>query len=133
MPDEYADLKIQFSGQPAAIEDGLVRDEVVNLLGTGDPDAVFVQFRPSGSDRPRLSRGSPEYYAAIETVNGLVGDMMAALNARPGVVNGSEDWLVMVVADHGGEEGAFFHTASAGAKRLGSTLHSEADRAYQTE
>ncbi len=114
VPDEYADLKIQFSGQPAAIEDGLVRDEVVNLLGTGNPDAVFVHFDQVDQTGHASSWGSPEYYAAIETVDGLVGDMMAALNARPGVVNGSEDWLVMVVADHGGEEGAFFHAASQG-------------------
>ena len=114
VPDEYADLKVQFSGQPAAIEDMLVRDEVVKLLDTGDPAAVFVHFDQVDQTGHAFAWGSPEYYAAIETVDGLIGDMMAALNARPGVVSGFEDWLVLVVADHGGEDGAFFHGASQG-------------------
>ena len=114
LPDQYADLEIDFSGLPLATEDALVRNSVVDLLSTGDPDAIFVHFDQVDGAGHSLSWGSPGYFAAIQTVDGLVGDIITALNARPGVVSGDEDWLVLVSADHGAAQGAFGHVASQG-------------------
>jgi hypothetical protein len=114
VPDAYTDLEIEFNDQERDIEDGLVRDEVVKLLSSGDPDAIFVHFDQVDAAGHGFSWGSPEYFASIQTVDGLIGDIMAALNGRSGVRDGGEDWLVMVAADHGGEQGSFVHVASQG-------------------
>lgn len=42
----------------------------------------------------------PEYIAAIERADGLIGEVLAAMRSRK--TYGDEDWLVVVTADHGG-------------------------------
>lgn len=102
VPDQYADLKIQNVSDPA------VRDAAVNLLQTGDPDAIFLHFDQVDEAGHSIGWGSAPYYTAIQNVDGLVGNIMAALNARPGVASGSENWLVLLTADHGGEGTSHF-------------------------
>ena len=115
LPDQYADLEIGYStGLPLPQEDTLVKNDVVNLLSTGDPDAIFVHFDQVDSAGHSFSWGSAQYFAAIQVVDGLVGEIMTALNNRPGVISGTEDWLVLVSADHGGAQGSFGHVASQG-------------------
>ena len=114
LPDQYADLEIGYSGLPLDVEDGLVKDSVVNLLSTGDPDAIFVHFDQVDGAGHATGWGSNDYYAAISTVDGLIGEIMSALNSRPGVINQTEDWLVLISADHGGALGSFSHVASQG-------------------
>ena len=46
-----------------------------------------------------FSADNPDYLAAIEAQDDRVGRMMAAIDARPA----SEDWLVVVTSDHGGD------------------------------
>ena len=78
------------------------------LLQTGDPDLLFVQFE--GVDSAGHSGGwtNPDgtfpssYLSAIHTVDTYVGTVLAALHARPGWLDGSEDWLVILTSDHGG-------------------------------
>ena len=113
-PDESTDLKVQFGGTPSE-NDGLVRDTVVNLLSNGDPDAIFVQLDQVDDAGHAFSWGSPEYLASIEAVDGLIGNMINALQGQSGVRNNAEDWLVMVTADHGGAFGSTIHVASQGA------------------
>lgn len=105
--DEDADLELSF-------DDVGVKNGVVDLLSNDDPGAIFLHFDEVDAAGHAYSWGSPQYYAAIETVDGLVGEIMAALNSRPGVLNRTEDWLVMLTADHGGAEGAYGHDASQG-------------------
>lgn len=114
LPDQYADLEIGYSGLSLDVEDALVKDSVVNLLNTGDPDAIFVHFDQVDGTGHATGWGSIDYYAAINTVDGLIGEIMTALNNRPGVVSQNEDWLVLISADHGGAFGAFGHVASQG-------------------
>ena len=114
LPDQYADLEIGYSGLSLDVEDGLVKDSVVNLLNTGDPDAIFVHFDQVDGAGHATGWGSVDYYAAINRVDGLIGEIMTALNSRPGVVNQTEDWLVLISADHGGAQGSFGHVASQG-------------------
>jgi hypothetical protein len=102
LADQYADLEI------SNVSDAAVRDATVNLLQTGDPDAIFLHFDQVDAAGHSIGWGSAPYFTAIQNVDGLIGNVMAALNARPGVVNGSEDWLVLVTADHGGEGTSHF-------------------------
>jgi predicted AlkP superfamily pyrophosphatase or phosphodiesterase len=73
-----------------------------NLLLRRDPDVLFLHF-----DAPDhaghlygFSRFSPPYRRAIEKVDILVGKVLEALQARPGLYK--EDWLILVTTDHGG-------------------------------
>jgi hypothetical protein len=116
VPNEYADLELEFDEHPFErhLEDAAIRDAVVGLLSTADPDAIFVHFDQVDAAGHRHGWGSPEFTASIETVDSLIGDIIDAVNARPGVASGDEDWLVMVTADHGGGRGEFVHRASQG-------------------
>ncbi|GEM_PF-1857104 len=96
------------------LTDAGVKNEAVSLLTTGDPDAIFLHFDQVDGAGHSFSWGSSQYIAAIQTVDGLIGEIMSALNARPGVISGNEDWLVLVSADHGGAAGSFSHFASQG-------------------
>ncbi|MCA9233937.1 MAG: alkaline phosphatase family protein [Planctomycetales bacterium] len=96
LADQYADLEI------GGVSDPAVRDAAVSLLQTGDPDAIFLHFDQVDGAGHASGWGSLPYRQALQNVDGLIGDVVAALNARPGVVAGEEDWLVLVTADHGG-------------------------------
>ncbi len=102
LADQYADLEI------SNISDDAVRDATVNLLQTGDPDAIFLHFDQVDAAGHSIGWGSPTQLQAIQNVDGLIGNIMTALNARPGVINGSESWLVLLTADHGGQGTSHF-------------------------
>jgi len=106
LANQYANLEQNFSS------DTSVRNAVVNLLNSGDPDAIFVHFDQVDAAGHSSGWGSPQYYTAIQNVDSLIGGIRTALNARPGVVNGSENWLIMITADHGGQ--GLGHDASQG-------------------
>ena len=102
--------------------DDLGSDDVAQLLaGTHpeypeDPDAIFIFY--SDTDVAGHDYGfhpdSPEYLAAIEKVDGQLGRIVAALEAR--TTYPEEDWLVIVTSDHGGDmEGA--HSGGTPEKR----------------
>jgi hypothetical protein len=114
LPDQDADLELEFSGLPLDVEDALVRDATVDLLTTGDPSAIFLHFDQVDGAGHAHSWGSPNHLAAITTVDTLIGDIIEALHTRPGVIGGTEDWLVLVTADHGAEPGSTGHFASQG-------------------
>ncbi|MCC6492907.1 MAG: alkaline phosphatase family protein [Pirellulales bacterium] len=90
------------------ISDNAVRDATVNLMQTGNPHAVFLHFDQVDAAGHGIGWGTGAYYTALANVDALVGNIMGALNARPGVGSGVEDWLVMVTADHGGEGTSHF-------------------------
>jgi hypothetical protein len=97
LANQYANLEQQFSS------DTSVRAGVVNLLNTGDPDAIFVHFDQVDAAGHTYGWGSLQYNAALQNVDTLIGDIMTAVNARPGVAGGTENWLVLISADHGGQ------------------------------
>lgn len=73
-----------------------------SLTNNPDLDVLFVHIddvdyagHNSGFD-PNISA----YMDAIETVDGQVGQIMAALKARPQFDN--ESWIVLITTDHGG-------------------------------
>jgi hypothetical protein len=51
--------------------------------------------------------------AAIEAVDSFIGQIITAVHARPGVTAGTENWLILLTSDHGGEVQS--HFASQGA------------------
>lgn len=59
------------------------------------PDNIDAAGHSSG-----FSPSNPAYMTAIQNVDTWVGKVMTALRARPNYAN--EDWLVLVVTDHGG-------------------------------
>ncbi len=77
--------------------------EVVSIathyLRVGDPDATFVYMTNTDSVAHETSSLSPEYRAAIELADQRVGELVAAVQARP--TYAQEDWLILSSTDHG--------------------------------
>jgi hypothetical protein len=73
---------------------GLIADPNVDLLFTYF-DHVDLTGHSSG-----FSPANPAYNQAIDTVDVQVGRIIQAMRARP--TYAQEDWLVLVVTDHGG-------------------------------
>jgi hypothetical protein len=102
LANQYANLEQNFPS------DTSVRNAAVNLLNSGDPDAVFLHFDQVDAAGHSVGWGNPQYYTAIQNVDSLIGNIMTALNARPGVTAGTENWLVLITADHGGQGASHF-------------------------
>lgn len=73
------------------------------MLAERDPTAMFVYFGQVDEHGHRFGFHPkvPEYIAALERVDALVGKVIAAVEARPTFAR--EDWLVIVCTDHGGQ------------------------------
>lgn len=82
--------------------DADVRDEAVAYLTNNNPDILFVAF--DDVDHAGHTYGFdpsiPEYMELISITARFVGDIMAALQARPNFI--AENWLVLLTPDHGG-------------------------------
>jgi predicted AlkP superfamily pyrophosphatase or phosphodiesterase len=103
-----ADVSLDFSGKERGILDFDRYDreataEAVKQLREGNPDALFLYI--GQVDETGHARGFhptvPDYIAAIERADALVGRTVAAMKARP--TYAQEDWLVIVTSDHGGK------------------------------
>jgi arylsulfatase A-like enzyme len=76
--------------------DDVISAEAVRVLPVDRPDFAFVYHGTTDSQGHNYGWMSPEYLAQVAHVDGLVGNLVAAL--RP-----DEDHL-LVQADHGGHE-----------------------------
>lgn len=78
-------------------------DAAVKQLAEGQPDVVFLYL--GQVDVAGHAKGFhptvPEYIAAIERADKLVGRAAAAMKGRKTFAD--EDWLVLVTSDHGGK------------------------------
>ncbi|MGB5811607.1 MAG: alkaline phosphatase family protein [Polyangiales bacterium] len=99
---EDADVAFSPSAESSEEADALVAAAVVDHLGGQDPDVVFVHLdNPDAQGhRHTFSAETPEYLAAIEGADAQVSSMVEAIRARPEFEG--EDWLVVVITDHGG-------------------------------
>jgi predicted AlkP superfamily pyrophosphatase or phosphodiesterase len=79
--------------------DSLSVDAAVDRLETEDIDAAFVYINDADEVAHVTSTYAPEYKTAIEVADVLVGQLVAAIQARPGYAD--EDWLILVSTDHG--------------------------------
>jgi hypothetical protein len=99
------DTLVFHSRIPRPTGDSLVTQAVVDLLKNGNPDAIF--YYQNDIDGAGHSYGFsvdiPEYREQVQITDARVGKILKALRARPGVLQGEEEWLVIVVTDHGGE------------------------------
>ncbi|GAA4822106.1 alkaline phosphatase family protein [Streptomyces ziwulingensis] len=105
-----AAVDTRVSTPSAEYDTGTTSRAVARLKGAG-PDAVFVQLDNIDHAGHGHGAASTQYLDAIHTADAQVGEMVAAVKARP--TYASEDWLIMVTADHG-------HTDAGG--HGGSTL-----------
>ncbi len=82
--------------------DGRLAKACAEHIRDKNPDAVMLylgQVDETGHAKgfhPKV----PEYIAAIERVDGHVGEVLAAIQARPTIAE--EDWLIIIATDHGG-------------------------------
>ncbi len=81
------------------VEDRRLTGEAVRLLRHGQPDAAFVYLGSVDMVGHGWGAMSVEYVEMIRTVDGLVGQLLDAIEHRPS--RGSEHWLIMVTTDHG--------------------------------
>lgn len=82
--------------------DQLMTNHVVGLMQNPATDVVMTFFSdPDGVGHTYgFSPTVPQYLAEISDVDSQVGQIMAAMSARPNFA--SEDWLVILTSDHGG-------------------------------
>jgi hypothetical protein len=74
----------------------------ITRLTNSNPDVMFIHFLHV-DDTGHASGFHPSvsnYVRAIETVDAQIGQVLRALTNRPSYA--AEDWLILVVADHGG-------------------------------
>jgi predicted AlkP superfamily phosphohydrolase/phosphomutase len=71
-------------------------------LKNPDLDVLFVYFDEVdlAGHASGFSRFNPEYIRAIETVDGHIGNIITALHNRVNYAN--EEWIILIVTDHGG-------------------------------
>ncbi|MDG2426775.1 MAG: alkaline phosphatase family protein [Flavobacteriales bacterium] len=83
--------------------DAEVAAEAVDRLNNANPHAMFLHFDEVdyAGHSHMFDPNVPAYLEAIEGVDMMVGDVLAALYARPNY--SAEDWLIIVSTDHGGE------------------------------
>lgn len=82
--------------------DAELTQNCVQLLQSDDPDVVFLylgQVDEHGHKHGFHPTVKP-YVESIERVDGLIGQVTAAIETRPDKTH--EDWLVLVGTDHGG-------------------------------
>ncbi len=82
--------------------DSLAVKEATEWLGKASPDVLFVHF--DGVDAAGHATGfspeNPVYLSAIHDIDGYTGRLLDAVRARPEYDR--EEWLTLVVTDHGG-------------------------------
>ena len=79
-------------------------DACIEMLGEQQPDVTILYL--GQIDEAGHSHGFhpsvPEYISAIERVDGMIGRVLKAIEARS--ERAHEDWLILVCTDHGGRE-----------------------------
>ncbi len=93
VPD--ADVRLTFD------TDAAITAETCRRLTNSNPDVFYTILLDVDSAGHSYGWGPtvPQYVQAIESADARVGQIMAALYARPSYTN--EDWLVIILTDHG--------------------------------
>jgi predicted AlkP superfamily pyrophosphatase or phosphodiesterase len=80
-------------------DDARLLDAAVRVLRDRNPDATFVYLGATDVAAHDFGCLGAQYRQAIETADRQVGELLAAVRERP--AREREDWLVIVVTDHG--------------------------------
>lgn len=94
----------QFADETGALGDTGNRNRIADMLTNEDPDVLFWQISivDSTGHSSGFNPASTAYLNAIATADAYYGTILDALYARPGYIDGSEEWLILTVTDHGG-------------------------------
>ncbi len=68
-----------------------------------DAIALFLDDIDAAGHANGFNADIPAYIAEIEAVDAQIGQILAAIEARPGFAN--EDWQIVITTDHGGDDG----------------------------
>jgi hypothetical protein len=79
--------------------DAQVTQQAVQILTNGDPDAIFVYYGNTDVLAHSYGTLAPQTIAGVETVDGYMAELIAAIQNRPTISN--EEWLVLLATDHG--------------------------------
>lgn len=114
----YLDYHAKGVGGSYAVRDTDVKAKAVAHLGSADPDLLFLHFdQVDGAGHSYgFSTGVANYMNAITAVDSLVGEVMAAINARP--QRAAEQWVVVLTTDHGGTSGGGHGGQSEGERTI---------------
>lgn len=87
------------------IPDATVTEEVVRVIIEEGPDATFLQLDEidGAGHNGGFHPGNPGYLEVVARTDGFVGDILDAVAARK-QAHPHEEWLVIIVSDHGGTE-----------------------------
>ncbi len=98
--DLHADFERKDKDYPAS--DREVTARAVEVLGQHDPTAMVVYFAQvdESGHKHGFHPTVPEYIAAIQRVDGHIGEVTSAVRARKNYAN--EEWLTIICTDHGG-------------------------------
>jgi len=94
-----------YANEVGALGDSGNAARIATLLTNGDPDVIFWQISAvdsAGHSGSGFSPTNPAYVNAITTADTYYGTVLTALRNRPGYIDGSEEWLILTVTDHGG-------------------------------
>lgn len=99
-----ADINYDASGEGKPWDEGdqEIADAASKLLNTGDPLATVAYFGQvdETGHKDGFHPSVPTYIAAIERVDGHIGQLLDAIESRSS--RDDEDWLILVSTDHGG-------------------------------
>ncbi|MCW1914082.1 alkaline phosphatase family protein [Luteolibacter sp. GHJ8] len=114
----YLDYHTKGTGANYAARDADVKTKALAHLSNADPDVLFLHFdQVDGAGHSYgFSTTVPNYLNAIETVDGLIGEVKAAIAARP--ERASEQWLIVLTTDHGGTAGGSHGGQSDGERTI---------------
>lgn len=119
--------------QVQTADDKQVKDSAVALLKNGNPDLMVLEF--SGLNlagkQGAFAASDPGYKDAVTKLDGYIGEIMAALKARP-EYNKKEDWLVILVSNHGGA-GNKYGGASEAERNMFALYYNERITGYEIQ
>ncbi len=79
----------------SAVDFYTLDDADIGFIYLANPDTVGHTF----GFNPTV----PQYVTEIENTDARVGQVVSAIQARPGFMDGTEDWVFILVSDHGGD------------------------------
>ena len=79
-----------------------VANQAVSYLNNNNPDLMFLHFDEADGvgHSVGFSPDVQQYTSIIEQIDGLIGDVVQAINNRS--TYNEEDWLILMTTDHGG-------------------------------
>ncbi|QBQ40429.1 DUF4983 domain-containing protein [Sphingobacterium psychroaquaticum] len=87
--------------------DEQTRDKAIEELKKNSTDVLFLQFTSAlkAGKNSSFSFDSPEYKEAVSKLDGFIGEIKKAMEARPNFRK--EEWLFIVTSNHGGIEDGY--------------------------